>query len=139
MFKKYKHNNTILGRRYENYVAGYLKHYGWDVTKRGQYGVYDRGIDLIATRNGVTRYIQCKNWKYTRNINENVINQFYGSVVSQEGADNVKNVELFIYSPAKPTDYAKDKAEKLGIQFRRVSYLWRWKHKNTKRVKSSSL
>jgi hypothetical protein len=113
------------GRRYEHYIAASLRKHGWDVIDRGKYGYYDRGIDLIATKNGVTRYIQCKGWNYTFIIHENVVNQLYAAVASNVGQENLHTVEIYIYFPARLSNYAKAQADKLNVHFaRKILPFW---------------
>jgi methionine salvage enolase-phosphatase E1 len=81
--------------------------------------IFDRGIDLIASKNGVNRYIQCKGWKYTSIIHESVVNELYAAVVSNVGQENLQNVEVYIYSPASLSNYAKAQADKLKVRFAR--------------------
>jgi len=122
--------NIKTGRRYEYYIKWSLGRDGWEVQERGKYGFYDRGIDLIATKNGVTRYIQCKGWSFRRYIHEDVVTQFFGSVVAQAGLENLNSIEMYIYSPANPSPYAKDKASKLNVHFIKKPFpIWHRKRK----------
>jgi hypothetical protein len=132
MYLKTKNNkNARKGRSYEYYISWSLRRDGWEVQPRGKYGYFDRGIDIVASRGGITRYIQCKGWKKRYEIHEDVFNQFYGSVVSQAGAENLSNIEMYIYSPATPTNYAKAAADKLNIHFiRKNFYFWHRKKKS---------
>lgn len=119
------------GRRYESYVAWSLRRDGWDVIETGRAGVNDHGIDLIATRNGKKRYVQCKGWKRWKTVGDDVVSQLYGSVANLEGADSIKNIEMFIYSPAKLSNYAQAEADRLHITYARRSFPhWRRKSVN---------
>jgi predicted RecB family endonuclease len=130
-----KTKNVRTGKRYEYYIAWLLRKEGWDVQNRGKYGFYDRGIDLVATKNGKTRYIQCKGWSLRKSIHEDVVTQLYGSVASLAGTGQLNGVEMYIYTPATPTDYAKDKAAKLGINFVRQNFpIWKRKRNFTQRT-----
>lgn len=121
--------NRRIGNRYEFYINHLLQEDGWDVLRRGQMGVHDRGIDLIATKNHRTRYVQCKGWSPKAEIHENVIDQLLGSVVYQEGIENIRNVEMYIYSPAEPSDYTKAVADKLNITIVHEDFpKWKRKH-----------
>lgn len=122
LMHRFKNKNLWLGRRYEGYIAWLLKSQGWDVEQRGKYGKFDRGIDLTATKDGRTRYIQCKKRKSIFNIRENVVSQFYGSVVAVVGQKDIDKVELYIYSTVKPSAYALDEAEKLNIKFEQIRF-----------------
>jgi hypothetical protein len=116
------------GERYERLVASLLRNEGWEVMEKGKYGVYDHGIDLIATKDGKTRYIQCKGWQFWKELPESVITQLFGSVAAIEGIDNIRNVEIYIYTSAKLHPIALEAAQKLNVQYvvKRYDY---WKHK----------
>jgi hypothetical protein len=115
------------GKRYESNVAWSLRSEGWNVTETGLEGVNDHGIDLIATRDGITRYVQCKGWSSWKTIHEDVISQLVGSVANAVGLDNMhNNVELYLYSPAVLAPYAQAEAAKLNVHFVRMPNLsWR--------------
>jgi hypothetical protein len=115
------------GDRYERYIASMLRGEGWEVIEKGKYGYYDHGIDLIATKDGMTRYIQCKGWQFWKELPETVVTQLFGSVAAIEGIDNIRNVEIYIYASATLGSYAADDARKLNVQFvlKRFNY---WKH-----------
>lgn len=111
-----------FGAQYEAYVANQLRQQGWNVTETGLSGRNDHGIDLIATKEGTTRYIQCKGWKRHKYIHEDVVSQLLGSVAAIEGLDNLQGVEKYIYSSARLDDYAAKEAERLDIGFVRMTY-----------------
>lgn len=132
MYLKTKNRKkSRIGRRYEYYIKWILTKDGWEVQDRGKYGYYDRGVDLIATKNGTTRYIQCKGWKHTHRIHEDVVNQLYGTVVAIVGAENLKDVEMYIYSSARLSNYAQAQADKLNVHFERKFFpFWHRKKKH---------
>jgi hypothetical protein len=103
------------GKRYESFVAQTLRQEGWEVIESGLDGYNDHGIDLIANKDGVKRYIQCKGWNRNRFIHEDVVSHLYGSVAAIEGPENPNGVERYIYSPAQLDEYASDEAAKLNI------------------------
>lgn len=120
----------MSGERYERYIASMLRHDGWEVMEKGKYGMYDHGIDLIATKGGKTRYIQCKGWQFWKELPESVVTQLFGSVAAIEGIDNVRNAEIYVYSSAKLHPIAADTAQKLGVEFveKRFKYFKRRPH-----------
>lgn len=121
--KYYKrHKQEQAGKRYEAYTAQTLRQDGWEVIETGRNGEMDHGIDLIANKDGVRRYIQCKGWNRYKYIHEDVVSQLYGSVASIEGGDNLNGVEMYIYSPARLDSYASAEAERLHINFVRLSF-----------------
>jgi hypothetical protein len=135
-YKQYQYirmRQRLAGQEYEHDVAEKLRQEGWDVNETGREGVNDHGIDLIASKDGVRRYIQCKGLKQTRLIHEDVVSHLYGSVAIIEGRDNLDGVELYIYSPAQLDDYAKYAAERLHINFELFDYPHTaWHHKYTR-------
>lgn len=123
MYGKYKHyRQRQAGRRYEFFIAQTLRREGWDVVDNGHNGIQDHGIDLIASKDGVRRYIQCKGWKHTKFMHEDVVSHLFGSVAAIEGKDNLDGVELYIYSPAQLDSYACSEAARLDIHFVRLFY-----------------
>jgi hypothetical protein len=71
-----------IGRDYERYI-GYMREMdGHDVDYQGiKKGVFDRGRDLIATKNGHTEIIQCKCWRQETQIHEKHVFQLFGSTI----------------------------------------------------------
>jgi hypothetical protein len=118
-YKDYKQRQA--GHRYEQYVAQTLRQQGWTVIDNGSNGVEDHGIDLIATKDGVSRYIQCKGWNRHKVIHEDVVSHLFGSVAAIEGVDNLQGVEKYIYSPAQLDDYSQAEAERLGIHIEHLA------------------
>jgi hypothetical protein len=116
------------GHKYEYYISWKLRNEGWIVEPRTKYKQYDRGIDLIATKDEKIRYIQCKGWSSLKVLHENVIDQLYGSVAYQVGPANLLQTEMFIYSSAYPSNYAREHAKRLNIQIYHEPYP-RWKRK----------
>jgi hypothetical protein len=114
--------NLRAGPVYEALVAEQLRSEGWKVAETGQSGYNDHGIDLIASKDGTKRYVQCKGWRHSSHIHENVVTQLYGSVASIEGTDNLEGVEKVIYSPATLDDTAEATAKRLGILFVRLDF-----------------
>src|SRR5262249_32566918 len=123
MWRHYKLHNrhhkrqVAIGRKYENHVGYKLEKDGWDVDYRGKhYGKYDRGIDLIATKGEVARYIQCKARDLGHGLREDVVNQFAGSVEAMSGERIGGNLEAYIYTTVEPTAVAYDFAKRHGIK-----------------------
>ena len=119
------------GNRYEYYIAWKLRNEGWTVDARTKYRQYDRGIDLIATKDGKVRYVQCKGWAAKKFLNENIIDQLYGSVAYQVGPENLLQNQMFIYSSAQPTLYAREHAKRLNIELFHEPYPSFWKRKKS--------
>lgn len=144
MYRKYKKFRQLqAGRRYEYCVAQTLRWDGWEVIENGSKGINDHGIDLIATKDGVRRYIQCKGWRRDWVIHEEVVSHLLGSVAAIEGLANLSNVELYIYSPAKLDEYAEKEATKLNIHLMQMDYpkwhrRWRAYHAHKKWYKDKA-
>lgn len=130
MYQKYQEiKQRQAGRRYEYFVAQTLRQAGWEVIDNGSLGVNDHGIDLIASKDGVRRYVQCKGWNRDRLIHEDVVSHLLGSVAAIEGIDNLRGVELYLYSPAQLDGYSSSEAEKLNIHFVRLDFP-KWHNKD---------
>ncbi len=124
------------GKRYEYFVAQTLRKDGWEVYENGRNGVNDHGIDLIASKDGVRRYIQCKSMKPEWLIHEDVVSHLFGSVAAIEGMDNLAGVELYIYSPAQFDNYASEEAKNLNIHLVQLNYQnWYGKHSHYRHYK----
>lgn len=135
-FRRYRQRQA--GRRYEYYVAQTLRREGWEVIETGLGGSLDHGIDLIASKDGVRRYIQCKGWKRNKFIHEDVVSHLFGSVAAIEGPENFEGVERYIYSPAQLDDYATDEARRLQINLIRLNFpKWHQKYSHNKHYRRS--
>lgn len=129
MYARLRHyRQQQAGHRYESFVAGTLRQDGWIVDENGRNGINDHGIDLIASKDGIRRYIQCKGWKRHKFIHEDVVSQLYGSVAAFEGTENTDGVERYIYSPAQLDNVAASTAERLHIRFERLDFP-AWHHR----------
>lgn len=125
------------GRQYEDYVAQTLREAGWEVTDSGLDGVNDHGIDLIASKDGVKRYIQCKGWNRNKFIHEDVVSHLFGSVAAIEGPDNLKGVEIYLYSPAQLDEYTTGEVERLHMRFVRLDFpSWHYKYHPYRRLRN---
>jgi len=113
------------GLDYEDYVAKTLAGDGWKVMRGNAYSEHDHGIDLIATKGGTRRYIQCKGWRSERFIHEDVVSHLYGSVAAIEGTDNLNGVEIYLYSPAQLDSYTTKEVGKLNIHFEHLLFPFR--------------
>jgi restriction system protein len=65
---------------FEEYIANLFQKMGYTTEKVG--GAYDGGIDVIAKKNGVTHYIQCKKF-ITRQVSVGDVRNFYGAIVDK--------------------------------------------------------
>ena len=67
-------------KEFEQYIAHLFKNLGYSVEITG--GSYDGGIDVIATKNGINHYIQCKKY-ITSQVPVGAVRDFYGAMVDK--------------------------------------------------------
>lgn len=90
MNKKYSSINTIHADKgvlnklrnlkpfeFEDYIATLYSHLGYKTEKVGQ--SYDGGIDVVAEKDGIKHYIQCKKF-ITSKVSVNAVRDFYGAM-----------------------------------------------------------
>lgn len=65
---------------FEQYIAHLFKNLGYTVEVTG--ASHDGGIDVIAEKNGVTHYIQCKKF-ITRQVPVGAVRDFYGAMADK--------------------------------------------------------
>ncbi len=110
----------VVGRKYEHFIAGLYEGWGWEVIRNGDLGIHDGGIDIIATKDGRTRFIQCKYLSPWKRIHENVVSQLYGATHAKADTYDMATVDMYIYSTANLDEDAHVMAEKLGIHFQKT-------------------
>lgn len=85
-------SKTEIGRDYERYIGYLYEKKGYKVEYHGIKNSYDDlGIDLICTKVYETLLIQCKNWKKSKVIHENSINQLFGTAMKYFLQDSKQN------------------------------------------------
>jgi restriction system protein len=62
---------------FENYIADLFNKLGYKAYAVG--GGYDRGVDVIAEKNGIKHYIQCKKY-ITSEVGVGELRDFYGAI-----------------------------------------------------------
>lgn len=65
---------------FEDYIADIYSRLGYDTEQVG--GSYDGGIDVIATKDGVKHYIQCKKF-ITQKVGVGAMRDFYGAMAGK--------------------------------------------------------
>lgn len=65
---------------FEDYIAHLFKNLGYSVEVTGS--AYDGGIDVIAEKDGVKHYIQCKKY-ITRQVPVGAVRDFYGAMADK--------------------------------------------------------
>jgi len=118
-YMKRGRSNWEAGRDYERFVGYVYESNGFAVDYVGAVsGVEDRGIDLVAKKEGVIVVIQCKRYSLAASkfVRENTVAQLYGAtaVYSMENGDC--EVTPIIYTSSTLSDEAKRFAEYLSIQ-----------------------
>lgn len=129
-----------VGRDYERYIGYLYERQGWSVSFRGAVaGVHDRGVDLIAQRNGATHLVQCKRWSRDKEIAEDVSFHFFASMVRyavetghvERGVDILETLHRaritgVIVTAAKLSPSARDACRLLGVQTRELVAMQRY-------------
>lgn len=106
-------------KEFEDYIAELFIQLGYQAEAVGK--SYDGGIDVIATKNGVTNYIQCKRY-ITRQVPVSAIRDFYGAI-----AGRLANGQAYFITTAGFTlearKFAEDKPIELIDQYRLLDYI----------------
>lgn len=114
---KRPHSNWHVGIMYERYVGYLYEKRGYQVNYQGaKEGKKDLGRDLIATKGNEIVVIQCKNWSKFKNIFENAIFQFFGTVFQYKHSNKGKKVVGAFYTTTSLSDIARNFAEELHIK-----------------------
>jgi len=104
---------------FEEYVAHLFNNLGFDTELVG--GSYDGGIDVIATKNGVKHYIQCKKF-ITSQVSVGDVRDFYGALV-----DHLAGAKGYFITTNKFTleaeRFAEDKSIELIDEHRLLEYI----------------
>lgn len=115
---------------FEMYIADLFKRLGYLTKQVG--GSHDGGIDVIAEKDGVTHYIQCKKYFSKHEVGSPEVRNFYGAI-----ADQLSNGEGWFITTNKFTPeadrFAEDKPIILINQFKLVDYI-----RQAERVRSNS-
>lgn len=107
-----------IGRDYELYCGHVYEKKGWSVDYFGSYnGLEDLGRDLILTKDGNVKIVQCKYWSHTKQIHENHIMQLYGSVI-EYNLENKRKATGTLVTNTTLSEKAKDFARVLGIEYK---------------------
>ncbi len=104
---------------FENYIAGLFNKLGYKTEVTG--GSHDKGVDVIAEKDGVKHYIQCKKF-ITSTVGVGSMRDFYGAI-----ADHLAKGKAFFITTNKFTleaeKYADDKPIELIDGHRLVEYI----------------
>ncbi|MFH1048798.1 MAG: restriction endonuclease [Patescibacteria group bacterium] len=67
--------------KFEDYIANMYSHPGYNTKRVGH--SHDGGIDIIATKDGIEHYIQCKRYNATSTVGVSAIRDFYGAMADK--------------------------------------------------------
>jgi hypothetical protein len=105
---------------FEKYVADIFRRMGYAVKVTG--GAYDGGVDVVAEKNGIKYYIQCKRHSAKNEVGVGAVRDFYGSL-----ADRVANGKGYMVTTGKFTleaeRFAADKPIELVDSHRLLDYI----------------
>lgn len=104
---------------FENYIANLFSRLGYKTKVTGQ--SHDGGVDVVAERNGIMNYIQCKKF-ITSEVTVGAVRDFYGSL-----ADHLANGQGYFITTNKFTldarKFSEDKPIELIDGFRLIEYV----------------
>jgi len=111
---------------FEHYIADLFSRLGYKTRVVGQ--PYDRGVDVIAEKDGVKNYIQCKKF-ITQKVVVGAVRDFYGAL-----ADHLANGQGYLITTNKFTlealKFADDKPIELIDGFGLIRYIRMAKKEN---------
>lgn len=91
-------SNWEIGRMYERFVGYEYEQQGFRVEYFGAIkGFDDLGRDLIVSKGGDIRIVQCKYWSKNKTIHEKHIFQLFGTVVEYIARSNAKDDTLPLF------------------------------------------
>lgn len=106
-----------IGRDYEMYVGHRLEEKGYAVKYTGIVeNLEDMGRDLIATKDGKTLIVQCKNWSQEKTIHEKHVFQLYGTLVLYKLDNPMFEAKGIFVTTTKLSEKARAVAKELDIK-----------------------
>jgi len=104
---------------FESYIADLFTKLGYKTTRTG--GSYDKGVDVIAEKDGLKHYIQCKKYMISA-VGVGELRDFYGAI-----ADHLAQAKGFFITTNKFTleaeKFAEDKPIELIDGYKLVKYI----------------
>jgi len=104
---------------FEDYIAQLYSKLGYKTERVG--GGYDGGVDVIAEKNGIKYYIQCKKY-ITSTVGVKEIREFYGVLVHHATQGKGTLITTNIFS-SEAEYFAKDKPIELIDGFKLIEYI----------------
>jgi len=116
---------------FERYIAELFTTLGYKTTITG--GAYDKGIDVVAEKDGLKHYIQCKKY-ITSTVGPGELRDFYGAI-----ADHLAQAKGYFITTNKFTleaeRFAEDKPIELIDSNKLIEYI-RMSKKSNQKVKN---
>ncbi len=104
---------------FERYIAELFTKLGYKTTVTG--GAYDRGVDVIAEKDGLRHYIQCKKYM-TSTVGVGELRDFYGAI-----ADHLAQAKGYFITTNKFTleseRFAENKPIELIDSYKLIKYI----------------
>jgi len=100
----------LTAAEFEYLVGELFRRDGWQVTETGRQDGPDGGIDLLLTRNGERRIVQCKRWTSWQ-VGVDDVRAFAGSLMA-EGASGGDGIFVTL---SDFTEHAREAARKTGM------------------------
>ncbi len=104
---------------FEDYIAGLFNRLGYKTEATG--GSHDEGVDVIAEKDGIKHYIQCKKF-ITSTVNVGAVRDFYGAI-----ADHLTRGKAYFITTNKFTleaeRFAQDKPIELIDSYKLIKYI----------------
>lgn len=105
---------------FEDYIASLFSKLGYKTSVVG--GSHDGGIDVVAEKDGIKHYIQCKKYFNAHQVSVGNVRDFYGAI-----ADHLANGKGYFITTSKFTleaeQFAEDKPIELIDGFQLLQYI----------------
>lgn len=120
---------------FENYIADLFTKLGYKAEAVG--GSYDEGVDVVAEKDGIKHYIQCKKF-ITSQVSVGAVRDFYGSI-----ADHLAIGKGYFITTNKFTleaeKFAEDKPIELVDSFKLLKYIRMAEESNKKLTEKAKI
>ena len=145
-FKKKRSFNWVKGQdklqrlrsltptEFEVYISDLFNKLGYKSEAVGR--AYDGGIDVVATKDGITHYIQCKNF-ITRTVSVGDVRDFYGALANKLA--NGKGYFITTKFTLEAQKFAEDKPIELIDGFRLMEYIKLAERDNDSEIRTQEL
>lgn len=107
-------------KEFEEYISDLFLKMGYDTKVVG--GSYDGGIDVIAEKNGIKHYIQCKKYFQSHKVGPGEVREFYGAIAHKLASGKGYFITTNIFTLAAER-FAEDKPIELIDGYKLVEYI----------------